>query len=219
MTNPMDVYHRIVDIGAMAGMRGNFGPENATRTTAVLFEEGYSVFELTMNSVDPIPAMQAVKAQFGDDAYVGMGTVLDIETAQQVMDAGADFVVSPVLQPEVVRYVQDADVLMIPGIITPTEAMQAWTLGAPLLKVFPVGTLGVDYFKAMFGPLNHIKYMCNGGMNQENARAFIQAGAVAAGMSGWLSGDGTTPAETIRARARSLKANIAQARGETGLPA
>lgn len=209
------IYSRIANIGVMAGMRGAFVPEAALAVTGVLMEEGLNVFELTMNSQQPIAAMRTVKQKYGGAAYVGMGTVLSTDDARQVMDAGADFVVSPAFDPEVVRYVQDAGVMMIPGVITPSEAVAAWQMGVSLLKVFPVGALGVGYFQAMFGPLNHMKFMCNGAMNQENARAFIQAGAVAAGMSGWLTGDGTTALETIRSRAQTLKAAVAQAKGQS----
>lgn len=195
-------------IGVMAGMRGNFGPDNAIAVTTTLLEEGYNIFELTMNSTEPLEALKALKAQHGDAAYVGMGTVLSIDEAKQVMDAGADFIVSPAFQPDVVKYIVDAGLFMAPGVITPSEAVHAWSLGVPVLKLFPVGSIGIEYFKAMFGPLNHMKFMCNGSMNQENTRAFIQAGAIAAGMGGWLTGDGNTPQETIRARAKTLKAAI-----------
>lgn len=199
---------QLMAIKAMAGMRGDFGPENALNVTTTLLDEGYNIFELTMNSDQPIAALKALKDAHGDAAYVGMGTVLSVETAKQVMDAGGDFIVSPSFQPEVVRYVLDAGVLMIPGVITPTEALAAWNMGVPLLKLFPIGTLGVDYFKAMFGPLNHMRFMCNGGMNADNARAFVQSGAAAAGMSGWLTGNGTTPEATIRERAQTLRAAL-----------
>ena len=81
-------------------------------------------------------------------------------------------------------------VLMGPGVATPSEAVAAWNMGVKLLKLFPIGALGTDYFAAMFGPLKHMSFMCNGAMNDQNAREFLQAGAVACGMGGWLVGDG-----------------------------
>lgn len=206
------VYNRIEEIGVMAGMRGAFTPDVALDVTGVLIEEGFNVFEFTMNSVQPLDAMRDVKDAYGDGAYVGMGTVLTLDDAKTVLDAGADFIVSPAFDPDIVRYVLDAGVMMAPGVLTPTEAVNAWRMGAPLLKLFPVGAVGIGYYKAMFGPLNHMRFMCNGAMNQENARAFLQAGAVAAGMSGWLTGDGTTALETIRARAQMLKTAVTQAK-------
>jgi 2-dehydro-3-deoxyphosphogluconate aldolase / (4S)-4-hydroxy-2-oxoglutarate aldolase len=205
--------YEFVERGAiMAGMRGKFTPDVALRVTGVLMEEGINVFEFTMNSVQPIEAMQAAKREYGADACVGMGTVLDTETARRVLDAGADFVVSPAFQPEVVSVVQAANVLVAPGVITPSEAVQAWGMGVKLLKIFPIGPLGIDYFKTLFGPLDHIKFMCNGGINPENARDFLKNGAVACGAGNWLTGDGTTPLDTIRKRAQMMRNAVEEAR-------
>ncbi len=206
------VLQRIETIGTVAVFRGAFPPDAVLRVTGVLMDEGINVFELTMNSEQPVAAMQAVKAAYGEDAFVGMGTVLDVEAAQQVIDAGADFVVSPAYDPDVVHHVLAAGVTMVPGVITPSEAVQAWATGVPLLKVFPIGALGVPYFKALRGPLSHMKLMCNGAMDGDNVGDFIKAGAVAAGITSWLTGDGTTPPATIRERANALKDIIAAAR-------
>lgn len=214
--NPQTAYEMIKKTMILAGTRGAFPPEVALRVAAVLVSEGINVFELTMNSEQPIEAMQAIKREYGAEACVGMGTVLDVDTARRVLDAGADFVVSPAFQPEVVQVVLDAGVLVAPGVITPSEAVNAWAMGVKILKIFPIGPLGLDYFKAIFGPLDHMKFMCNGGMNADNAYAFIQAGAVACGMAGWLTGDGSMPEATLRQRARALRNAVQAAR--TGQP-
>lgn len=197
-------YDLIIDTRIIAGLRGEFMPEVAIRTARTLLDYGIQVFEFTMNSTQPITAMQAVKREFGDAVCVGMGTVLDVETARRVLDAGAEFVVSPAFQPEVVETVMKSNVLVAPGVTTPTEAVHAWDMGVKMLKLFPIGALGLDYFKAMFAPLNHMKFMCNGGMNAENAGQFIQAGAVACGMAGWLTGDGHMDESLMRRRAEQL---------------
>lgn len=214
--NPQTAYEMIEKTMILAGTRGAFPPEVALRIAAVLVSEGITVFELTMNSEQPIAAMQAIKREYGAEACVGMGTVLDVDTARRVLDAGADFVVSPAFQPEVVQVVLDAGVLVAPGVITPSEAVNAWAMGVKILKIFPIGPLGLDYFKALFGPLDHMKFMCNGGMNADNAYAFIQAGAVACGMAGWLTGDGSMPEAILRQRARALRNAVQAAR--TGQP-
>lgn len=198
--------------GLMAGMRGYFPPDNTLRVTGVLMREGINVFELTMNSDRAIEAMQAAKREYGDAACVGMGTVLDAETARRVLDAGADFIVSPAFSPEVVRAAQAAGVLVAPGVITPTECVDAWAMGVKLLKIFPIGPLGLDYFKTIRGPLDHIKFMCNGGTNDVTVRQFMEAGAVACGMANWLTGDGHMPLETIGQRARLLRQVVAEVR-------
>jgi 2-dehydro-3-deoxyphosphogluconate aldolase/(4S)-4-hydroxy-2-oxoglutarate aldolase len=102
---------------------------------------------------------------------------------------------------------------MIPGVMTPSEAVAAWQMDVPLLKLFPVGAVGVEYFKAMLAPLNHMRFMCNGAVNAENTREFLKAGAVAIGMGGWLTGDGHTPLAHIRSRALQLQQAVAEARG------
>jgi 2-dehydro-3-deoxyphosphogluconate aldolase/(4S)-4-hydroxy-2-oxoglutarate aldolase len=208
-------YQMILDGVIVAGMRGAFPPATALKVCQTMVEEEINLFEFTMNSEQPIEAMQAVKKEFGDAACVGMGTVLDIETAKRVIDAGADFIVSPAFQPEVVEYVMSQNVFMSPGVITPSEAVAAWAMGVKILKLFPIGSLGLDYFKAMFGPLDHMKFMCNGGMHDNNARELIQAGAVAVGMASWLTGDGTWTDSRLRSRARVLVNAVAVAKGES----
>lgn len=204
--------------GIVAGMRGAFPPEIALHVAEVLMGEGINSFEFLMNSEQPIEAMQAVKQEFGDEACVGMGTVLDVETAQRVIDAGADFVVSPAFQPKVVTAVLAHDILVAPGVATPSEAVEAWDMGVKLLKLFPIGALGIDYFKAMFGPLGHMTFMCNGAMDDQNTRDFISAGAIACGMGGWLVGDGTWLDSRLRSRARILVNAVDSAREGHDVP-
>lgn len=199
--------------GIVAGMRGAFPPAVALQTAETLMNEGISNFEMLMNSEQPIEAMQALKGEFGEDACVGMGTVLDVDSAKRVLDAGADFVVSPAFQPDVVEAVMARGVLMGPGAATPSEAVAAWGMGVPLVKLFPIGALGIEYFQAVFGPLNHIRFMCNGAINDQNAREFMRAGAVACGMGPWLVGDGTWAKSRLRSRARILVNAVESGRG------
>lgn len=210
--------YQFIERGAiMSGMRGAFTPAVALDVTRVLMEEDINVFEFTTNSVQPFEAMQAVKKLFGKDACVGMGTVLDSDMAQRALDAGADFVVAPSFSPAVVELAKAQDILVIPGVMTPTECVDAWSLGVKLLKIFPVGNLGVDYFASVRGPLDHIKFICNGGMTGENAPQFIKAGAVAAGMAAWVTGDGTWPLDMIRQRARIVREDIDAVRSDQKL--
>jgi len=208
-----NVLQQIEEDGIVAVMRGAFPPAVAVRVCSVLAEEGIRSFELTMNSVQPIEAMQAVKQALGEQVAVGMGTVLDVESARKAIQAGADFVVSPAFQPDVVKFSMGQNVLMIPGVITPSEAVAAWEMGTPILKLFPIGALGSEYFQAMFGPLDHMKFMCNGAMNADTTRELIQSGAVAVGMGGWLTGDGTWTDSKLRSRAHVLKNAVAAGRG------
>jgi 2-dehydro-3-deoxyphosphogluconate aldolase/(4S)-4-hydroxy-2-oxoglutarate aldolase len=208
-----EVYKLIEREVIVAGTRGMFPPDVALKVCGALLEEGIKIFEITMNSVQPIEAMQAVQREFGSEVCVGMGTVLSVEMARRVIGEGAEFVVSPAFQPDVVKFVLGQDILVAPGVATPSEAVAAWEMGVKLLKIFPIGALGIDYFKAMFGPLDHMKFMCNGGMDADNACEFIQAGAIAVGMAGWLSGDGTWPESRLRSRARVLVNAVVSGQG------
>lgn len=210
---PETAYTHLERTAIMAGMRGHFPPEVALNLVGAMLEEGINTFEFTMNSEQPIEAMLAVKKKYGDTVMAGMGTVLDSETVLRVVDAGADFVVSPAFQPEIVEQVMSHNVFMVPGVITPTECVRAWQMGVQLLKLFPIGALGLDYFKAIYGPLSHMKFMCNGAMTAENSQQLLQAGATALGMAGWLTGDGTWTESRLRSRAHLIVNAVEAARG------
>ena len=202
--------------GLMAGMRGDFPPPVALRVAEALLEEGVTAFEFTMNSTRAVEAMQAVKREFGGAVCSGMGTVLDTDTARQVLDAGAEFIVSPAFDPAIVQMALDADVFIAPGVLTPTECVNAWAMGVPMLKLFPAGSMGLDYFKAVRSPLDHIKFMANGGINPETTRDFIAAGATCCGAASWLTGKGDWPTDKIYDRARQLRDAVEA--GRTGAP-
>jgi 2-dehydro-3-deoxyphosphogluconate aldolase / (4S)-4-hydroxy-2-oxoglutarate aldolase len=210
--NSQTAYEIVEQDGLLAGMRGDFLPDKALKIAEVCIEEGIRTFEFTMNSPQAIEAMQAVKAEFGADACSGMGTVLDVETAKRVLNAAPDFVVSPAFTPAVVEMVVKADILIAPGVITPTECVNAWAMGVKMLKIFPIGPMGVDYFKSVRGPLDHMKFMANGGINPETTRDFMKAGAVAVGAANWLTGDGSWPMDKIRERAKMLRDVVQEVR-------
>lgn len=203
-------YEYVERCGLMAGMRGQFPPEVALPIAQVLVEEGINVFEFTLNSEQAIAAMQATKREFGADVCAGMGTVLDVESAQRVLDAEPDFIVSPAFNPAVVEMVRNAGLMIAPGVITPTECVNAWAMEVKLLKLFPIGPLGLDYFKAVRAPLDHMQFLCSGGMTPETVRQYLQAGATACNTATWLTGDGTLALETVRQRARTLRAIVVE---------
>ncbi|MCY4009708.1 MAG: bifunctional 4-hydroxy-2-oxoglutarate aldolase/2-dehydro-3-deoxy-phosphogluconate aldolase [Anaerolineaceae bacterium] len=209
-----EAFERIASSRLIAGMRGQFGPDLALAVCEVLIQEGITNFEFTLNSEKPVEAMTRVKQEFGASACVGMGTVLSVSAAQEVLDAGADFVVSPAFQAHVVQHVMARNVLVAPGVITPSECLAATELGVRMLKIFPIGSLGIGYFKALRGPLDEIAFLCNGGINAENTREFLAAGAVACGLAGWLTGSGDMPLTTIRERARQLRNIVSELQAE-----
>lgn len=206
------VLERLLREAVMVGMRGNFPPDVAMRTAEIMMDYDMTIFELTLNSVQPLQAMVALKKRWGDAVIAGMGTVLTIADAERAIGEGADFIVSPAFVPSVVEYALERGVFVAPGVITPSEAVNAWAMGVPLLKLFPIGALGLDYFRAMFAPLNHMRFMCNGAVDGDNIPQFIRAGAVAAGMGGWLTGAGDMPEALMRSRALALREGIAGVR-------
>jgi 2-dehydro-3-deoxyphosphogluconate aldolase/(4S)-4-hydroxy-2-oxoglutarate aldolase len=202
--------------GVITVLRGKFPPAVALDVAQALINAGLDVFEFTMNSEQPLEAMRAVKDAFGDSVCVGMGTVLTPAMAQHALDADADMIVAPSFDPAVIALCHSQHVLAVPGVMTPTEIVNAWESGARLVKLFPMGTLGIDYLKAVLGPLNHISFICNGGIDDQNIGAFLKAGAKACGMGSWLTGDGSMPIEQITQRAHLLRSIVDAAR--TGQP-
>ncbi len=142
-----------------------------------LLQGGVKALEITMTTPNAIEIIQQISQAVGDVFLIGAGTVLDAQTAQAVIFAGAQFVVSPVFKPEVVEMAHRYDRPVFPGAFTPTEILQAWENGADVVKVFPAGRLGPQYFKDIHGPLPQIKLTPTGGVNLQNTADFIRAGA------------------------------------------
>ncbi|MDZ4670609.1 MAG: bifunctional 4-hydroxy-2-oxoglutarate aldolase/2-dehydro-3-deoxy-phosphogluconate aldolase [Phototrophicales bacterium] len=210
--HPQHILDTILSQAVMVGMRGNFPPATALHTAEIMQAHGMSIFELTLNSAQPLEAMSALKKRWGDAVIAGMGTVLTVADAERAIGEGADFIVSPAFVPSVVEYALKVGVFVAPGVITPSEAVNAWAMGVQLLKLFPIGALGLDYFKAIFAPLNHMRFMCNGAVDGDNIPQFLKAGAVAAGMGGWLTGDGQMPEALMHTRAQALREGISGVR-------
>lgn len=151
---------------------------------------GISCMEITMTVPGAIGVLETVtKSLAGDGFSVGMGTVLDAETARLAILAGAAFVVSPILNPAIIEICKRYSVAVISGAMTPTEAFAGWQAGADVVKVFPGGVGGPRFFRDMKGPLPQIKLMPTGGVNLETAPEFIKAGAYAVGVGGALVGE------------------------------
>jgi len=132
------------------------------------------------------------------DLLVGSGTVLDVETAQLCIDAGAQFLTSPGLAVDVVEFARQHDTVVFPGALTPSEIMLAWRAGADYVKVFPSSLMGgANYVKALKSPFPRIPLIASGGVNQQTVGDFIRAGAVAVGVGREL-----IPANAIKRRQR-----------------
>jgi 2-dehydro-3-deoxyphosphogluconate aldolase/(4S)-4-hydroxy-2-oxoglutarate aldolase len=142
-----------------------------------LYDGGVTCTEITMTTPDALAVIQAAAREIGDKACIGVGSVLDPETARAAILAGAEYIVAPTLNPDVIRMAHRYSKPVVPGAFTPTEILAAWEAGADVVKVFPASVGGPAYFKAIKGPLPHIKLSPTGGVNLDTAADFIQAGA------------------------------------------
>ncbi len=147
---------------------------------------GLANIEITMNSPNAEDSIRVAIETVGDRANVGAGTVCSPDDLERALEAGASFIVTPVLVPEVVRICVDRKIPVIPGALSPTEIHTAWSLGADLVKVFPANHFGPRYLKDIKGPLPQIKIMPTGGIDATTIGAFRQAGADAFGVGGGL---------------------------------
>ncbi len=172
-----------------------------------LVEGGLRTIEFTLTTPGALDAVSACRARFGDRALIGAGTVLDAADARRCTAAGAQLVVAPDFNPEVVAEALRGGALAIPGALTPTEIVTAWRSGASLVKVFPARALGPQYIADILAPLPHILLMATGGVHQDNVAAFVRAGAAAVAVGGNLVDRDVVERRDWRAlseRARSL---------------
>ena len=176
------------DTGVVAVIRADKA-EDLVDVGRALRQGGVQFIEITMTVPGALAVIErATAALQHDDVYIGAGTVLDSETARLAILAGANYVVSPVFRPDVVAMCSRYSVAVMPGAMTPTEVLNAWEAGADVVKIFPAGVGGPQFFKDLKGPFPHIEIMPTGAVNRETAPAFIKAGACAVGVGGELAG-------------------------------
>lgn len=176
------IIKQIEDIGIVPVIRAA-SPDEAMRAIDAIKEGGISVLEITMTVPGAIKVIEDVVKCYGSDVIVGAGTVLDPETARACMLAGAQFIVSPALNIDTIGICRRYGVPVIPGALTPTEVITAWTAGASFVKVFPAGSFGgANYIKNLLGPLPQVKIIPTGGVSLTTAADFIKAGARALGV-------------------------------------
>ncbi len=173
---------------------------------------GVTVVEVTMTVPNAVELIKELKKQFGDKLLLGSGTVTTAAQAQATIDAGAEFVVSPSLHPDVIATTKKNNKISCPGALTPTEAITAWNAGADYVKIFPCSAVGgASYLKSLLAPFPHLKIIPTGGVTLQTAEGFIKAGARALGVGSDLvnlsaidSGHPETITETARAYLKVL---------------
>lgn len=177
-----EVLQTIRDVGIIPVVRAQSADE-AMQAIDAIRAGGIPLLEITMTVPGAVGLIEEVIKRYGDEALVGAGTVLDGETARACILAGAQFVVSPALNVETIEVCRHNDVAVMPGALTPTEVVQAWTAGADFVKVFPAGAVGgASYIRSLKAPLPQIELVPTGGVSLKTAADFIQAGASALGV-------------------------------------
>ena len=153
---------------------------------AALVEGGITTLEFTLTTPAALDAVAQCRVRFGDAAVIGAGTVLDADEARRSLDAGAQFLVSPGFDPDVIAAAHAGGALAMPGAMTPTEIIAAWRAGADVVKVFPARLLDPRYIADVRAPLPHIPLMATGGINKTNVADYLRAGCVAVAVGGNL---------------------------------
>ena len=211
-----ETFDAIRESGVVAVMRG-VEPETLVEIGEALLAGGVTAIEVTADNAGAAEMIRTLDAELGEEAVVGAGTVLDGETAQSMIAAGAEFVVSPSLHTDVIETCNRYGALVAPGVMTPTEAIDAYEQGADVVKIFPAKTVGPDHVAAMKGPLSQVPMLPTGGVSADNAADFIEAGAVAVG-----AGSALVPSEAVESedyaeitrRAEAMTDAVAAARDD-----
>lgn len=161
-------------------------PDKLVDVAEALLAGGVEVMEVTFTVPRAVQVLEKVAAKLGDRILLGAGTVLDPETARAAILAGAEFIVSPTVNAQVIEVCRRYSKLAMPGALTPTEVITAWQAGADIVKIFPSELTGPRYLKLLSAPLPQVRMMPTGGVNVDTAGDYLKAGACALGVGGAL---------------------------------
>src|SRR5438445_10578558 len=205
---------QVLDVGIVAVVRSP-DHQQLVEVCRALADGGVTVVEITMTVPNALEVVRQVRQALGDRVLLGAGTVLDPETARAVLLAGAEYIVAPTVNRDVIRLCQRYDKLVMPGAFTPTEILSAWEAGADIVKVFPAEVVGPAFFKALRGPLPHVRLLPTGGVDLTTAATFLKAGACCLGIGGQLVEPAAVAArnfDRLRDLARQYVAIVKQTR-------
>jgi len=215
MTRKQEVKTALLDSGVTAVLRGVPEAQMVDVATAV-HEGGVRALELTADATRCSEQVAAVDRALADtDAIVGVGTVMDPAAARNAIEAGAEFILGPHLDEDVIEVCNREGVLCIPGVMTPTEAANAMAAGADMLKMFPASTVGPGHIGALQGPLGDVEIMPTGGVSTDNVAEYFDAGAVAVGAGSALvdyDAIGNDDMEAVRESAAAFVSAVENAR-------
>ena len=180
-----DIISLLTDPGIIAVVRAQQAAQVLPLSEA-LIAGGVRVIEITMTTPNALAAIREAREKLGERALIGVGTVLDADTARAAIAAGAEFVVTPICRTELVAIAHAAGCPVMLGAYTPTEAQLAYEAGADFIKIFPADTLGPGYIKALRAPLPHLRIVPTGGVDVQNVADFLKAGCAALGVGSSL---------------------------------
>src|SRR3989475_886083 len=185
MRSKSEIISLLTDPGIIAVVRAQKADQVLPLSEA-LIAGGVIAIEITMTTPNAIEAIREASQKVSSRGVIGVGTVLDAESCRAAIQAGAEFVVSPILRPELVPICHAADRPVMLGAYTPTEAQLAHEAGADFIKIFPADGLGAAYIKAIRTPLPYLRVVPTGGVDLQNAAAFLKAGCAALGVGSSL---------------------------------
>lgn len=203
------------DVPPLVGIMRGLTLEQALRGTEAVGRGGVRLVEVTMNSPTALETISALRESMQGEVEVGAGTVCTPAELEQALEAGARFIVTPVVVPEIIQKCVELAIPVAPGAFTPTEIYQAWTLGASVVKVFPAEVLGPAFMRAVRAPLPEVRLMPTGGVTVETLGDYLQAGATAFGLGSPLFASDLIRAEdwkSLEARAGAFVAAYRQAK-------
>lgn len=185
------IIQKVLDKKIVAIVRGVYG-EDCVKLAQALYDGGIELLEVTFDQSKPealgrtSDTIHELVVRLGDKMAFGAGTVTSLEMLELAKNAGAQFIVSPDTNEEVIKATVAGGMVSMPGALTPTEILNAHRYGADFVKVFPTSSLGTAYIKAVRGPINHVRLLAVGGVNEKNIGEFIKAGVDGAGVGGNL---------------------------------
>jgi 2-dehydro-3-deoxyphosphogluconate aldolase/(4S)-4-hydroxy-2-oxoglutarate aldolase len=205
----------MVDGGAVAVIR-MANAQKLIKVVDAVRKGGISAIEITMTTPNALEVIEEVATTMSDTVRIGVGSVLDGETTRLAINAGAQYVVSPIFKESIVEMAHRYDKPVMPGAFNPTQIQRAHESGADIIKVFPASTLGMKYFKAVKAPMPHLKLMPTGGVSLDNAGDWIRHGACAVAVGSALLDKEAIAAgnfDQLTENARRLRASIEEGRG------
>lgn len=209
-----DVVARVIECGVIAVVRMTRS-DNLVGAARALVVGGVETIEVTMTTPGALDVIAEASRVLGDDVLIGAGTVLDAEQARQAVAAGADFLVAPTVDADVIAVARKAGIAMVSGALTPNEIDRAMRLGADLVKLFPGRVATPGYFKDVLGPFPTARLLPTGNVDLTTAPEYIRAGAVAVGVGKALVDAAAVEAgdwDTLTSRARAFTTVVRSAR-------